>query len=166
MPNNPLLKNMEFTQFARTADANGNRTKPVTTALNPDYGTELLTDNQGRLIVRVAGSNGFGGNSFGTAGGLTSGFQISSVANTKLAQLTGFNNNATQRWLQIFNTVGAPAPFAVPSFSIIVPGNSNFSYQPALPRNFTTGIYVASSITPNIFTTAGGTDFWLNFELA
>lgn len=55
-----IPKNLENTQFARTADENGNRLTPLDPGIaGTDNATDPLADGHGRLIMRVALANGY-----------------------------------------------------------------------------------------------------------
>jgi hypothetical protein len=156
-------KNLENNQFARTSDSTGKRTAFVNQS---DQGIEPLSDNNGRLIVRIADDSGFiilnPTYSNYRSGALLAGDTIS-AASANLIMIYGFNNSAGTRYLQIFNRTSAPSPGNVPDISILVPTATQLSLSlpGVLGQLFNTGIRYQSSTTPATFT-AGGADFWIN----
>jgi len=71
-----------------------------------------------------------------------------------LALVTGFNNSATLRYFQLFDSL-APAPGAVPVQSFIVRPSANFSFAPSAQlAPFGTACTWRVSSTPNTLTAA------------
>jgi len=81
-----------------------------------------------------------------------------------LALVSGFNNSASTRYLQLFDLAAPPTLGAIPKRSIIVPGVSNFSYAPsAQAAPYAVGLAWGVSSTPDTFTSAAEL-FWVAFE--
>ena len=171
-------KNSENLQFGRVSKLDGNRSF----SSNPDNGSEPLTDNNGRLIVRLADGAGFlddgSLSTFLNSGNYVEKYHYNAAAaitvNTfYLELLYGYNINAAVRFLQIFqgtaNAMAAPVLGAVPTISILVPTMTSFSLQPGnepiaitpIGDNFA-NFWIVSSTTGNTYTPSGTNDFWLN----
>jgi hypothetical protein len=81
-----------------------------------------------------------------------------------LALISGFNNSANLRYLQVFNKASAASAGNAPEQSIIVPALSNFSWVPSAQANpFTEGCVWGVSSTPDTFTAAADL-FWVRAE--
>ena len=164
---NPLRKNLENTQFARVATPLGNRT-PGNPGFAADFGIEPLADEDGRLIVRIAGRKGYLDDTqhFNSAAFVE--LQAFGVNPEEiwLFQITGFSVSPAIRFLQLFeNYAGAPPVLGnIPIFSSIVPPGSNFSFEPKAPW-LLNGLTIVSSLTGDTYTPSGTSDFWINSEL-
>ena len=79
-----------------------------------------------------------------------------------LYRISGINNNAAVRYLQIHNTASLPADGVVPALVFAIPATSNFSFDWGVyGRRFATGITVCLSTTLATKTIAAA-DMWLN----
>jgi hypothetical protein len=105
--------------------------------------------------------------SIGAAGGGTlvtsTAFEASHVLKASagtLISLRGFNNKATEQYIQIHNTTSVPSNGVTPSSFFLVPGVSNFAMDiPILGEPYTTGISVCNSSTADT-KTLGSADCW------
>lgn len=79
-----------------------------------------------------------------------------------LYRLSGINNNAAVRYLQIHNTISLPADGVVPALVFQLPLTSGFSFDLGVyGRRFSTGITACLSTTLATKTIAAA-DLWLN----
>jgi len=70
-----------------------------------------------------------------------------------LLSLIGYNGRTSQQFIQVFNAAAVPADAAVPIYSFLVYGQSNFSLDvPVSGAPFTTGISVSNSSTQAVKT--------------
>jgi hypothetical protein len=103
-----------------------------------------------------------GPNSNVTTSALAASLQVKSSAGT-LFMLTGYNNKASNQFIQIHNST-APSGGAAPVITFTVPANSNFSFDFGMyGRYFSTGIYVVNSSTVATYT-AGSADCWFDAQ--
>jgi hypothetical protein len=80
-----------------------------------------------------------------------------------LLQCFGYNSNAAQRYVQLFDIAGPVVNGAVPEITIPVPGgNSNFSVSPQW--SFQNGITIAISTTGPTLTLSATNDLWFNAQ--
>lgn len=81
-----------------------------------------------------------------------------------LALVSGFNQSGTLRYFQLFARNTVPILGAAPVQSIIVPGQSNFSFTPSAQQAaYSPGLAWGVSSTPNTFTAAAEL-FWVHCE--
>lgn len=79
-----------------------------------------------------------------------------------LYRISGYNNNAAARFLQIHNTTSLPADGVVPAWVVSVPLTASFTFDWGVyGRRFATGITVCFSTTLATKTIAAA-DMWLN----
>lgn len=75
------------------------------------------------------------------------GFQLA-TAPARLNHCFGYNNLATNQFLQVFDKATAPTNGSVPTICIEIEPGKNFSvYQALLPWTFQQGIYICNSTT-------------------
>jgi len=150
-------KNDDFTQLARTSDANGD--SPIAPAPAND-GLCPLCDPQGRLIVQVyTGSPVITGpQSLSGDGAQVLTRQVKASAGT-LYQAWGAQDTAVQLWLMLFNIAAGP-PAGVPFIAAIPVNTTNGMFSMSFGEGLTlgTGIHLAFSTTPYAYAVpvAGG----------
>jgi hypothetical protein len=91
-----------------------------------------------------------------------SGFVVAHSVGTPCSLFTvnGFvPPSVSDLYIQFFDAVSTPANGSTPLQSIYVPAGSNFSWTPAWPMEFQTGLTIVGSSTPNTLT-AAGVSFW------
>lgn len=146
-------KSIEFGQLARTGEADGTRGFQQ----NPDTGTSPLSDDHGRLIVRVAGAGGFVPDLGGTftqvalgARSVTDQFTVSG-APCSINDLLFYHRDGTDRFFQIHNASAALTGGETPFYQILVPTNRQLlSYS--VKSVLSVGMVIAVSTTEDIFT--------------
>jgi hypothetical protein len=83
-------------------------------------------------------------------------------APSRLYALSGINNNAAIRYIQIFDATALPADGAVPKIVIVAAAAANFSADFGIyGRKFLNGIVVCNSTTLAT-KTIGAADSWFN----
>lgn len=151
-------KTVENDQFARTSTALGTKTTP---SIGPDQGISPLADNDGRLIVRLAGAGGFlpdptsnpfifSGTYVPVAG------SIINPAPTLFFGSVGYNDNIGPVYLQYFNSVALPvAGVTVPTLTFLLGAGPSFYIPEQLSEmsvSFPVGLVIAGSTTQFVFT--------------
>lgn len=147
--------------FARIAQPDGTRTQSSSLLgppfYFPDNGLEPLCDDNGRLIVRVAGPSGYVDqvtNSDFNSEDIEVEFLQAGV--TRFFGVSGTNNSGSDMYFQIFDKGSAPVNNDIPIRSYIVPAGSNYSISPFVaPQQLNNGLGIAWSSTPNILTLPG-----------
>jgi hypothetical protein len=149
-----MLKNSEFSQFARTSDS-GLRTTPATAN---DLGTELLADRNGRLWVNVDGyipppvdpfPNAVNINVLGLSG-------MGRVGAARIGSLAGYSRGIGifPAWLHMLD-IAAPPPGSIPTVVLPITANAQlFSY--AIPYVFSTALTILLSSTEQTLTVIPG----------
>jgi len=88
--------------------------------------------------------------------------QVVKASAGTLYRISGYNNNAAVRFLQIANLAALGADGTVPAVVLAIPAQSSFEYVwPVYGRRFSTGITICFSTTVATKTIAGA-DMWLN----
>jgi len=79
--------------------------------------------------------------------------------------IVGYNNNASDQYIQVHDAAAAPADGAVPAVVIVAPGNFHFAISWPEGRLFANGIYVCNSST-DVTKTLGSADclFDINYK--
>lgn len=135
------------TIFKWLAHARYNLT-PSTAADNGVH--ELQCDSKGALHVRIQAE----GPESGTSGAsswsppATNAYEYRRAVKASagiLRHIEGFNNGASTRYFQVFDSPTEPSANTVPKLCFSVAANTNFSWDLARGRSFTTGIYVGVS---------------------
>lgn len=152
-----------------------------------DYGLPSLYARNDSLATLTSASGDYGLAAIGQAGELfqtptpplgssqAAAVALSEAATTALAaslvikasagtlyKLTGYNNNAAVRFLQVANLAALGADGTVPAFVYAVPANSSFDISfGSFGRRFSTGIVACFSTTVATKTIAAA-DMWLN----
>lgn len=75
----------------------------------------------------------------------------------QLVSLVGYNDGASEQYIQIHDAASAPASGAVPIFTFKAGAGATFSLD--TPVKFTQGLWVCNSSTAATLT-AGGADCW------
>lgn len=130
---------------------------------NPDYAVKV-TDANG--VVQPGNTQHINISGFAppTGGSLTN-YTTPTVEASKVVKasagtlfvISGFNQNAADRYVHVFDATAVPADGATPAIVIYAVGDSTFGYgAPAMyGRYFSTGITIAFSSTLETLTIAG-----------
>lgn len=136
-------------------------------------------DSQWDLIYKVAAAlrslvtGGGGGSSGGAVSNATSKstvqensrLVVAGASGLRLFDIQGYNNSASDQYIQVFDSASAPANGAVPSLTILAPAQFQFGFSWATGRPFSSGIYVCNSTT-DVTKTLGAADclFDINYR--
>lgn len=75
---------------------------------------------------------------------------------------TGYNSRTSSQFIQVFNSATVPVDTTVPIITILVPPQSNFSWDAGkFPYPFSTGMAISNSSTAAT-KTIGSADCWFN----
>lgn len=120
---------------------------------NPDNGAmfvELLEDGASTAVSRAQ-----------TTALATS--LVVKASGGSLVGILGFNNSASDQYIQVHNAASLPANTAVPIVTFKVFAGDNFFWVPPKPLPLDTGIVVCNSSTAAT-KTIGAADCWFNVE--
>lgn len=142
------FKSLISSQLLRIAGFNGHRVFGNGTPQDPNHGIDPLSDNEGKILFRNAGSLGYDDSVIIASDGSVAGIGYdnsfrsgqsyqeklailppSTVSYVFLQQIYGFNISGSPKFLQLLIT----APYIagnIPIFSILVPASANFSLAP------------------------------------
>lgn len=129
-----------------------------TAAANGDV-VEMLVDPYGRQRVAVESVQPAG---YARTGASLQHRNIVKASPGSLLEIYGFNSDDTNAYaLQIFDKATSPVNDDVPLVSIYLKPGDNFSFTPASPLIFATGIAWALSITPTKYTSGATAKAWV-----
>jgi hypothetical protein len=151
MPINSSVKNLENTQFGRVSTENGNRRSGGTIV---DYGLDPLVDSHGRIIVRLAGGNGFIENTtvdYSSGAVYTNTFFLGSVIEREIT-INGYSDLPVPAHLLFFkNTFLVPG--SLPAITIPLAAGPGAFFKEVVIRNGSSGTWeMAISSTKFLYT--------------
>ena len=120
-------------------------------------------DSQWDLLYKIAAKNATAPSS----APITPAVKASSVVAgaVRLYDVTGYNNKATDQYIQVFDSATLPADGTVPLHILLAPANFQFSLSFASGRLFSNGIAVCNSSTA-VTKTIGAADCIIDINYA
>jgi len=141
MPLDPKVKNLENTQFGRVCTEQGPFNIPPagnrsSGNVPPDTGLDPLLDNNGRIIVRIAGPNGFIENAavdYSSGAVYTNTFALASVVEKNIV-INGYSDLPVPAYLLFFkNTFLVPG--SLPAITIPLAAGPGAYFKEVVIKN-------------------------------
>lgn len=116
-------------------------------ASNPDYKVKVTLSGD-EAIQHVNIDSFSAGDALNSTSTAQEASRIVKASAGKVYVVSGYNNSATDQFIQLFNSATLPANGVVPVLVIMAPANSTFGYSGgAKGRSFSTGIVICNSST-------------------